>query len=757
MKEGLMMRIKHIHSGKIEKIRRLDWERSGGKYARVRDQWEILDEGDPVVLVSVMPGRSPKEQGIFDREHALKTIDGNEDKYKLIELSEAKIKPAVPINPENISISNKVSPPENLRATKVGSDSFTLEWDPPKDISKLRHGLSINERDSDLLLAGYENQGLVGFILESNVDELETKVLILRHDRIAPNVEKNIVDLGYTLRYDQFNESKHVILFEYFNGDNQDFIYCSNPIVDRLDSLGYNETKRFVIYKSKGEGLKPLYVYSTRPDIVLFEPLEPNDRTEYVKSEKIWSDAATDKDELGREALANGVIDSVLKLFEQKDYNDAYTILLNGEWGSGKSSMLNFFRNRLAKENYTIIQYNAWENQEFKDPWWILINAISQHASKKKLPGNYHSHRFWKLKLLHKNKFVAAFLVTVFLVSGFLFFQSDDGSSVKFYASLFGLIASFISVITGLVNNFFYKDLSKDQLKERFSEHPFDPIQKRFDDIAKENDLAIFIDDLDRCHVKTTVTLLEGIQNLFKKQRVLYIIAADSKWVSHCFNKQFEDFQPLGDATCSIGDKFLQKSFQLTVNVPKPDGQLRNAFFDRLIDHRDREVQVDKKSIKEEQQGLDEAKNEPDEEVLKEEKRDLQEKVEEATESFERNKETYLRQFAEFNIPDNPRQMKRFINQYVVMRQTMAIEGTLEKYDEDQAAIRYLILNMRFPTLIEKVKDGYFSVSDLLSGPTDKLDNIPEIIIQEIRELLQDEHGNLYVTDELIRGDFYSL
>ncbi len=51
---------------------------------------------------------------------------------------------------------------------------------------------------------------------------------------------------------------------------------------------------------------------------------------------------------------------------------------LQGEWGAGKSSFLNFISNNLSNkdEKWIIVNYNAWQNQHISPPWWTLIDHI---------------------------------------------------------------------------------------------------------------------------------------------------------------------------------------------------------------------------------------------------------------------------------------------------------------------------------------------------------------------------------------------
>ncbi|MCP4459794.1 MAG: hypothetical protein GY816_17485 [Cytophagales bacterium] len=639
----------------------------------------------------------------------------------------------------------------------------------------IKHALSIDPEDGELLSKKYENQGLIGYIdkfPDEGWKQLFGRYLMATDDyqyvfesKFGEEYEGKAYDL-FPVGYVSGQETKDTVqLRRFFDRANSNHIYCSNPNLKLLSQYGFVEEsnegfENAYLFTESGNTRKPLYVYSTEPELLLFFPLKeapPIDmEAPPIDMEAtLWSDAATENDEFGRESLVRGVVDSVSELFET--HQDAYTILLNGEWGTGKSSMLKFFDKQLSDKGWHIINYNAWENQSFKDPWWILINAISKRASKENLKGDFSSHSFWKFRLQYRNKVIALALMVLFGVSAYYFSTSDPATfQVSYYVSLVGLVGSVITVITGIANSFFFKSVSNEDLKEQFTDHPFKPIRERFNQIAENNKLAIFIDDLDRCEVNATVVLLEGIQNLFKGKQVLYIVAADGQWVSNCFNERYNAFQKLTNDGCSIGDKFLQKSFQLTMNVPKPNPEDLKKFWDRLVGA---EEGIEREGFSNEQstessESASKVDDEPTHDTPDESTNEMDKDVEDEAKEVKENIEHYLGKFLDMGVPDNPRQMKRFINQYVVMRQTMVVEGTIETYREDDRAVKFLIFSMRFPSLANQLKQGELTKQKIFNSPTKKSEeslNLTKQDIADIKELLED------INESLMQGEFYSF
>ena len=102
---------------------------------------------------------------------------------------------------------------------------------------------------------------------------------------------------------------------------------------------------------------------------------------------------------------------------------------------------------------------------------------------------------------------------------------------------------------------------------------PFRRIHDRFQKLADiiDNDMLVFIDNLDRCKPAYVVELLEGIQTIFYDVPVTYLVAANRDWVAHSFEKEYEDFTGVMKNPCRpLGYLFLERTFIASVPVPRP-------------------------------------------------------------------------------------------------------------------------------------------------------------------------------------------
>ena len=111
-------------------------------------------------------------------------------------------------------------------------------------------------------------------------------------------------------------------------------------------------------------------------------------------------------------------------------------------------------------------------------------------------------------------------------------------------------------------------------------------VKGQFTDLIRwiHHPVAIFIDDLDRCRGDYVVQLLEGIQTTLRDEPVTFVVAADRDWLADSFAAEYSTFTSTSaEPARPLGYLFLEKTFQLSVAVPRLSPALRGLFWDRLI------------------------------------------------------------------------------------------------------------------------------------------------------------------------------
>lgn len=191
-------------------------------------------------------------------------------------------------------------------------------------------------------------------------------------------------------------------------------------------------------------------------------------------------------DVLGRKEFVDNSILLIDTIYET---TKSAFVMIDGKWGVGKSYVMNMLEKKL-KNNYSVINYNCWENSYYKDPLEAILSIMQDYNNKGKI---------W-----------------------------NDENAVKFnkLANMLLLLLSFgnLKIIKTIIS-FFNNRLNK---KEDYNVYTI--IEKtRF--FLKNNNqkIVILVDELDRCLPEYGIKTLERLYLLFKYMPNFVLIIANNK------------------------------------------------------------------------------------------------------------------------------------------------------------------------------------------------------------------------------------
>jgi len=642
---------------------------------------------------------------------------------------------------------------------------------PPKTYQKF--ALSVLERDSNFERIGFKNQGLIGYLL-TNKSEF-TVPLYEFTSKDVPNsffyntsLEREsalkFYDAGKTIGHGYTSPmGEDTIELKRYGLENSTLL-VTNPLEDIPFS---DETTIFQppihLLKKQKEGTVPIYVYSNIPDQRYFEPLptnqnkvrerEPENLNEVVT---LQGDGSTKDDKLLREPFINALKSHIDKYWDEAENLDSYTIHLDGEWGSGKSSILDMLEPKLQEDGWAVVRYNAWQNQHLEKPWWVFLYKVYQKTLSSE-PIEFRRMRLqwynFKWKVLSPNKAVilsiGIIVFALFIIvraNGFdwiFAFEPTAEATLK-------LVTLLISVFGGLwvASNFIVNTIlsgsskPEDSFYKKLSD-PMDSFKSYFKNIVSitSKKTAIFIDDLDRCREGTTVGLLEGIQTLFKDQKVLYIIAGDGQWISTCFEVHYSAFKH-DKAGHSLGDSFLAKVFQMSTAVPTMSPEAKGQYLRHLLN-------IDtpsNQSVKNSNEITDEIEQATSETELSNiiqvnknkanvNQQALRISASEKLSGLDLKKDiSHVLIEHENDLEPNARSIKRFINNYSLARNALFLEGKTLADISQQSLIKWLIVSSRWP-----------SYSYALKKNPNELDNIKN------KDFVFNEYAKGWLTVDLLQ------
>lgn len=233
------------------------------------------------------------------------------------------------------------------------------------------------------------------------------------------------------------------------------------------------------------------------------------------------------------------------------------TIALQGEWGSGKTSLMNRLYTRLCGDNseFIGININTWEYSMLSTPEETVIKII-ERIVKALSKGEKQQNALEKFTKWAK-------------LSGGVAFRAVR-EAAKAAGGLAGsiLIESFVKgdAVNGNSNT---EDVSLSDLKETLDIAVNDHISNG------KKGILIFVDDLDRLNPPVAVEILELLKNIFSLKNCIFILAIDYEVVVKGLEPKFGKLTDKNEREFrSFFDKIIQVPFSLPVNNYQPESFL---------------------------------------------------------------------------------------------------------------------------------------------------------------------------------------
>ncbi|MCT4612492.1 MAG: P-loop NTPase fold protein [Clostridia bacterium] len=272
--------------------------------------------------------------------------------------------------------------------------------------------------------------------------------------------------------------------------------------------------------------------------------------------------------------------ETILEAIEKVPSKENFTIGLFGEWGSGKSSIVETVEAELMKSDekqYKVINYDAWKysNDSFRRTFLL---EVQKELSVKKLElfDSFYTDKQDEVeaKTVYDNKtiYISLFFFGVAFLSLLL---SDINIESKLTLSV---LISVLGWLINLFNNnkFFLKQtvvkpkfFSPEQFEECFSEMICETVLENkkckilnWIDMffgKKVDKLIIVIDNIDRCHSEQAYSLLTDVKNfLGKHNNVIFLIPVDEAAIK----RHLENY------SVDNAEEFLRKIFNVSLKLP---------------------------------------------------------------------------------------------------------------------------------------------------------------------------------------------
>lgn len=246
--------------------------------------------------------------------------------------------------------------------------------------------------------------------------------------------------------------------------------------------------------------------------------------------------AKLEEDELNRGSFA----ESLAKTLVQYSFPSSLTIGLYGEWGSGKTSLLNMVFENVERidDSVVVLRFNPWL---CSDPKQLVTQFFKQMATAIKLKKSI-TDKAWEL--------------------------------IDQYADILG--ATSVIPVAGEIVAAFTKVLTKkavEETKERtndLQESKNQIIKKLRDEKIK---IIVSIDDIDRLSEEEIVAVFQLVKSLADFPNTIYVLAFDYDVV----------VRALGKVQHGDGKEYLEKIVQVPFEIPAPNiDDIHEALFSKL-------------------------------------------------------------------------------------------------------------------------------------------------------------------------------
>ncbi|WP_438034899.1 KAP family P-loop NTPase fold protein [Sorangium sp. So ce204] len=239
-------------------------------------------------------------------------------------------------------------------------------------------------------------------------------------------------------------------------------------------------------------------------------------------------------------------------------------IALYGSWGAGKTTLLRLAENHWHDDKEPIrnraIWFDPWEHEQRGDVISPLLNAIVTHVAR------------WN--------------------------NAEDNAGLVDLAARIGKTLLSLAARLGaqeLGKRLKIEDLTPDDVTKFFKgwkefHNDVDRVKERFRTLVQDHALkgaepgarlVVFLDDLDRCLPESVVNLLEATKLLLCGTRgtpVTFVFGLDRTVVGEAIAKRYPG------SSLYTGESYLEKIFDLSLEVPPVQKGLLDAFLDDVLE-----------------------------------------------------------------------------------------------------------------------------------------------------------------------------
>ena len=279
----------------------------------------------------------------------------------------------------------------------------------------------------------------------------------------------------------------------------------------------------------------------------------------------LLTDNETKVDLLNNEAIAK----TVVAMLREKP-SRAVTIGVHGDWGAGKSSVLEMIEESLKSEPKVLcLKFNGWRFQGFEDAKIALVEGIVTGLIEKRSLATKAAEavkdivrRIEWLKVARHGGGLAFAAVTGAPSPDHIGLVLDGLNAIVADPLQLATKENLQKAVDGIEGSL--KPASKNV------PHEIEEFRKAFDKLLKKADvdqLVVLIDDLDRCLPDTAIETLEAVRLFVFTSKTAFVVAADEAMIEYAVRKHFPEL-PDTTGPRDYARNYLEKLIQVPIRIP---------------------------------------------------------------------------------------------------------------------------------------------------------------------------------------------
>lgn len=243
---------------------------------------------------------------------------------------------------------------------------------------------------------------------------------------------------------------------------------------------------------------------------------------------------------LGRQKYAE-ILTQIVGSYEQ-----GCVLAINGEWGSGKTTFMNMWKQLLKNKGFSALYFNVWEHDFVSDPLIGLVAELKSQLGSQECDDTV-------AKLVETAGQIIAGVIPGLLGNLAKRYIGEDAASI-----IKDGIGSAVDLFTKEVEEYDHQCSSIDKFRTTLIE--------LVASCCNGKPLVFIVDELDRCNPFYAVKVLERIKHLFTIPNVVFVLSIDKRQLCNSIRGYY------GSESIDA-DQYLRRFIDIEYFLPQPDAE----------------------------------------------------------------------------------------------------------------------------------------------------------------------------------------